>query len=452
LRLIDEIKLPHDLFYETVVLGSIARIGTLEYFERVAKILGKHAFYGLRNRLVFDAMQALYQRSEEITIPTVYHELQKNGSMEAVSDCGGMLEIFEAAELEDIEGYAEQLSDLARRREIITKCTKIAESGMRGDQLQELETDLHRLTEKLIEQKNGKRAITLIQIAEELGGVNAIFSHKSAPTALLTPFDRFNEKTGGLGAGELFVVGGRPGTGKSAFAGNIALHGALSGKKVRFHSLEMKRDKLFYRFLSQIAEVDSRRIKARQFDAFERDRSLEALGKIYEEGLGNKLEIDDDPDISLASLSATLRAAEALGDPYQLLIVDYLLLMKSVGSRTSRREELVEITQGLKRLANRHNTAIMLLSQIGRDYEKRSGENKSARPELRDFKETGSIEEDADSAMILTLEKPQDAFNPIRNVDGWLLKHREGATGIFGFVFHAPYTKFVERGKDVDQA
>ena len=284
-------------------------------------------------------------------------------------------------------------------------------------------------------------------IDEYQGGLNAFLDPSKRVKGIGTGFTRFDEKTSGLHAGDLFILAARPSMGKTALALNIAQHVAAQGKRtVAVFSLEMSKESLLTRMLCATARVDSQKFRAGYLNAEERKRLQGAASSLVEAPLF----IDDTAGIHLMDIHAKLRRLKAehgLG----LVIVDYLQLMTGRGRFENRNQEISSLSRGMKLLAKELNVPMIVLSQLNRAPETRQGDH---RPQLSDLRESGSIEQDADLVAFIFREevyKPND-----QSLHGQaeliLAKQRNGPVGKIDLVFLHEFTKFENRAADLGES
>ncbi len=217
--------------------------------------------------------------------------------------------------------------------------------------------------------------------------------NKSGLSGLSSGIKALDEKMGGLQASDLIIVAARPGMGKTSLATNIAYSLAKSGVSVGFFSLEMSKDQLATRVISEVARVPSSDIRRGNLKDFEAQRLKEAAASLK----SIPLHIDDQPGLTLATIRSRarrLKRERGLG----CIIVDYMQLMSPGTSyRGNRVQEVSEISVGLKSLAKELNVPVIALSQLSRQVESREDK----RPLLSDLRESGSIEQDADVVLFV---------------------------------------------------
>ena len=266
-----------------------------------------------------------------------------------------------------------------------------------------------------------------------------------------------DDRLGGLHQSDLIIIAGRPSMGKTALATNIAFNAASklqdSKKKstVAFFSLEMSSEQLSTRILSEQSRIKSNDIRRGKISEEQFDKFIETSKNISE----LPLFIDETPAISVAALSNRARRIKRIYG-LDLIVVDYIQLMRAVKTKDGRVQEISEITQGLKALAKELAVPVLALSQLSRAVEQRDDK----KPLLSDLRESGSIEQDADVVMFVYREayylerkEPRPAtvehaewqakMNEVSNLAEIIIgKQRHGPTGNVSLEFEAMFTKF----------
>jgi replicative DNA helicase len=286
------------------------------------------------------------------------------------------------------------------------------------------------------------------QILEDYdGGINAFLDPSKRVKGISTGFARYDEYTGGMHGGELFILAGRPSMGKTALALNIAQHVALKLKQtVAVFSLEMSKESLLTRMLCATARVDSQRFRAGYLTQEERRKLNHALHELVEA----PLYIDDTAGIHLMDMHAKLRRLKAERGHIGLVVVDYLQLMSGRGRFENRNQEVSALSRGMKLLAKELNVPLLVLSQLSRAVESRQGDH---RPQLSDLRESGSIEQDADVVgFIFREEVYQREREDLRGLAELIVaKQRNGPIGTVNLVFLHAQTKFENRAEDTGE-
>jgi replicative DNA helicase len=282
-------------------------------------------------------------------------------------------------------------------------------------------------------------------ITEYEGGINAFLDTSKRIKGIGTGFLKFDEMTGGLREGELFILAARPAMGKTALALNIAQHVACNVKNpkaVAVFSLEMSKESLLTRMICAAARVDQQRFRAGYLSADERASLQQALYSIVE----SPLYLDDSAGINLMDVHSKLRRLQAEQD-VGLVIIDYLQLMQGRGRFENRVQEISSLSRGLKLMSKDLRVPFLVLSQLSRAPETRPGDH---RPMLSDLRESGSIEQDADLVAFIFRE---EVYRPDKEslkglAELLLAKQRNGPTGRVKLAFLNRYTKFENLAAD----
>ncbi len=440
--------LPSNVDAERFVLGSILLNDSL--YIQAAGELQRDDFSLEKHRRIFGRMGELYDRGEHIDRITIANELMKFGELESCDGLSYLVSLDDGLpQTLNIDAYIRIVKDKAVLRRIIFASQHMMNRCLVGEEepddiLAGAEETLLRLGESRV--RGGLMSPRQV-IEQYQGGLNAFLDPSKRVKGISTGFTKFDEKTSGLHAGDLFILAARPSMGKTALALNIAQHVAAKVKRtVAVFSLEMSQESLLTRMLCATARVDSQKFRAGYLSADERRRLQAAASSIVEAPLF----IDDTAGIHLMDIHAKLRRVKAehgLG----LVIVDYLQLMSGRGRFENRNQEISTISRGMKLLAKDLNVPVIVLSQLNRAPEARQGDH---RPMLSDLRESGSIEQDADLVAFVFREeyyKPQD--ESVRGKAELILaKQRNGPTGTVELVFLHEFTKFENRAADLGEA
>lgn len=436
---------PNALDAERAVLGGILLEN--DAVNVVTEILAPDDFYSEANATIFESMVSLFSRGQPIDQVTLRAELASRERVQAVGGDEYLLSLTDTIPtVANIEAHARLVREKSIVRRLITACHEIAARGY-GD---------YGEVEHFLDEAEG----SVFQVAKERARnpyehvkdvVYRTFQkiHEAAQrderiTGLTTGFDGLDRKTAGLHPGELMIIAGRPGMGKTAFAVNLALNACAARREtVAVFSLEMAKEELVRRMLASEARVDGGRLRTGQIVHDDWSKLAEAAGFLSDLPVW----IDDTPSISVLELRAKarrLRAEQGLA----LVIVDYLQLMRSGSRNDSREQEISEISRSLKALAKELSIPVIALSQLNRGVESRS--NKDKRPQLADLRESGAIEQDADTILFIYREEvynQEDTEN--RGIAEVIVgKQRAGPTGTVRARFFAEYTRFDNLAED----
>ena len=429
---------PQNLEAESSVLGGVLLDN--EAINRVLELLTPEDFYRETHRKIFRAMIVLSDRTEPVDLITLSDFLKARGELEAV---GGTSYLASLADLvptaANISYYARIVREKAILRHLITAATEIATRGFeeRGNIDEFLDT-----AEKVIfdiSEKKVKASFIVIgdMIKDSVKMVEKLYERKELVTGVPTGFKDLDKLTAGLQPADLIVVAGRPSMGKTAFSLNIAAYAALNaGVGVAVFSLEMAKEQLVLRMLCSEARVDNSKVRAGYLGERDFPKLVMAAGKLAEA----PIYIDDTPAISVLELRA--KARRLVRDRERkvgLIVVDYLQLMRGVGSANNREQEISEISRSLKALAKELNVPVIGISQLNRMVESR----KPPKPILADLRESGAIEQDADVIGFVYREVVYNENTDDPNVAEIIVsKQRNGPIGTVRLAFFKEYTRF----------
>lgn len=251
-----------------------------------------------------------------------------------------------------------------------------------------------------------------------------------------TGFRELDEVTNGLSAGQMVIVAARPGVGKSTLAVDFMRHMSIKNNiPTLMFSLEMSRKEVQQRILSAEAEVLTSRVKAATFDAEDWEKVDEASARISEA----PLYVDDSPELTMMDIAAKTRSyVKSKG--VEMVVIDYLQLLKSGRKSESRQQEVSDFSRQIKLLAKACEIPIIAIAQLNREVARR-GED--ATPKPSDLRESGALEQDADIILLLNRPDSQDADHArAGEMDIILAKHRGGRTGTFQVANRLQYSKF----------
>jgi replicative DNA helicase len=272
-------------------------------------------------------------------------------------------------------------------------------------------------------------------VRESIENIDKLYQKKTYVTGIPTGFVDFDLKTSGLQPSEFIVIAGRPSMGKSAFAISIAEHvGVVEKIPLAFFSVEMSKEQLVQRMLCSHARVDAHKVRTGYLAASDWPKLTAAAGKLSEASIF----IEDAPAISVIELRAKARRLKSHHN-IQMVILDYLQLMRSSTRVENRQQEISEISRSLKALARELHIPVVAISQLSRAVESRVDH----RPQLSDLRESGAIEQDADLVVLILRE---EYYNPTPENEGIaeinIAKQRNGPVGTMKLAFIREYTRF----------
>ena len=429
---------PQSLEAEQAVLGSI--LIDSRCVADVVGIIRPEDFFLQANREIFETIYTMFNFSQTIDPVTVLDKMKELGLhrddsrsyilqlMDITPTAANVVRyaniVREKAMLRGLAQAAADISETVHTEvgtpsEILESAEKkiyALRKGERGDSLEHIGTILHKVFDRLTELSQSDSLIP----------------------GLSTGLRDLDMKINGLNKSDLLLVAARPAMGKSAFALNIAVNVAKKYKKtVAVFNLEMSREQLALRLLASESFIDMQKL---------------ATGKLSEEEWGKlcmgsaalsqtDIRIDDNPSVTVADINAKCRRLDNLG----LVVIDYLQLMQGsgYGKASDNRVTVVgEISRSLKIMAKELNVPVVCLSQLSRAVEGRTDK----RPILSDLRESGAIEQDADSVMFLYRDEYYNENTEDKGLAECIVaKNRHGETGTIKMQWFGPYQTFADR-------
>ncbi len=430
--------LPHSEEAERSVLGAILLDN--HQIHRAQEMIDADAFYSARHRRIFKALEGLSEAGAALDLVTLKAEIERSGELEA---CGGAAYLASLVDgvprSANVEHYARIVKDAAIRRALIRSAQEILESAIRPDGatdevLDEAEKAIFRVAEDRLH--SGFLPIKVVA-EKSLKAIEELTQRREIITGIPTGFQYLDELTAGLQPSDLVILAARPAMGKTTLALNVATHAALRhGRRVGVFSLEMSHQQLFFRVLCSEARVDAHRLRTGRIGGEEWQRISRAFGQLSD----SPIYIDDTAGLGIMEMRAKARRLK-LEKGLDLLVIDYLQLMRGRGAYDSRQQEISDISRSLKEMAKELAIPILALSQLSRAPEQRTGDR---RPQLSDLRESGAIEQDADVVLFLFREELYKKNDPDLKGKAELIigKQRNGPTDTVDLVFIREFTRF----------
>ena len=462
---------PHDLDAEAAVLSAVLLSPTS--FDEVQEFLNADHFYSDANRRVFEAIFELHERGTPIDGVTVASYLKSRERLQQIGGVSYLAQLTNATpSVANVVAHARTVREKWRLRQVIGHCQRVAAEGYGDcgdvqdfiDGAEQVLFDIGRVPESsTVRPVNEaiKTAFDLISDAERRGG---------EVTGVPSGFIDLDRKTSGMHPGELYVIAGRPGMGKTAFVLNLAVNAARPrqiaveggveasveepGWGVGFFSLEMPTEQLAARLLASESHVDVSKIRNGNLTPQDWNNLTEGASLL------SRLPIwlDDTPALTLLDLRAKVRRLQAeiereggrRAKGLGLIVIDYLQLMQGRKDAGNREQEISELSRGLKALSKEMNTPVIALSQLNRAVETRS--TKDRRPQLSDLRESGAIEQDADAILFIYREHyyQKDDDQARGKAEVIIAKQRNGPTGTVEVRFSDEYARFENLAREED--
>lgn len=386
---------PQSLDLEEAVIGAL--MIEKRSYDVICDIISPDHFYKDSHGLIFKAIIELQRKGEPIDILTVTNQLRLNGTLEI---CGGPYYITQltnrVASAANIEFHARIIQQKFIQRELIRIAGEIHREAF------EETTDIYELIDRadseiqaLLLGDNTIEAYTIGELHyETIQEQERRMAQGEVPIEYPTGNHYLDQATGGWQRGELILIGGRPGSGKTSRAVSFALTAAFHKKETMFFELEVKRHSLSRKTLSNLSNVSGNKYKRSTFTDEDMSQMIDAAKKSF----NLPLYIVDISKISVRKIKNSVRKQEAkTKKKIDLIIVDYIQLMEGSEETWSREREVAGISTGLKQLARELDIPIIALAQLSRGVDSRSNK----RPLLSDLKDSGSLEADADMVMFI---------------------------------------------------
>jgi replicative DNA helicase len=422
--------LPQNEEAEQAVLGAILIEDNV--INQVLEILTPSDFYKEAHKKIFDSMIELDRESKPIDYFTLFEYMKSTGHL--LEEVGGSSYLTYLREIvpstANVEYYAKMVKEKSILRRLVMAATDIANRG--HEEVINVDEFIDRAEQAILEVAQNKVKPSFYEsrelAAKALEIIETLHARKELITGIPTGFEKLDYKTSGLQPSDLIIIAARPGLGKTSFCLNIATHAAIEhGAPVGMFSLEMTKEQLMLRMLSGSAKVSYSNIRS----GYIKDEDLEKLVKAADLFSKAKIYIDDTPAINVLELRAKARRQKR-EKGLELIIVDYLQLMRGHGRTETREREIAEISGSLKALAKELSIAVIAVSQLSRQTEARA----NRLPQLADLRESGALEQDADLVIFIhrddAYRKPEERDGIAQIIIG---KQRNGPTGTIKLAF-----------------
>lgn len=434
---------PYSVEAEQAVLGSI--IVDPKSINEVASLVKPEYFYIPQHREIYVAISSMFELNQTIDFVSLLEKLKRSG---VYDEAGGKAYLTQL--VQTVPSAANVLTYVAiiRERYYARALLEAAKDIIKDINENLLDSDrlLDSAEQKIYSIRQGREVSGLTHIKQVIEGETYVRLAKITDPAtkddyigIPTGIGRLDQMITGLNKSDLIILGARPGMGKTSFALNIARNVAINaGKTVCFFSLEMTRDQLAQRMLSSEASIKSEKLRTGELDADEWTRLAQAGEHLSKASIY----FDETSSITVPEMKAKLLRMKKV----DLVIIDYLGLMKSAKPTENRVQEVSEITRNLKIMAKELQVPVIACAQLSRGTETKG---KSHKPMLSDLRESGSIEQDADIVLFLYREKYYDAEkgddedkSDDNESECIVAKNRHGETGAIKMHWDGQFTRF----------
>lgn len=431
--------LPHDLLAEKAFIGCL--LVDNRAFDEITDIgITPDDFYNLQYGIIYQGIQELAVDSKPFDLVSICAKLTDMGKLESLGGQTAILELIEdTASSANIYHYGKILKNKSILRNIVRISMRVTEQGKNfvGD-VEEFIDDVESSFFNVASSSRTNFVVTLKEsLKENLKRLEQGKREEGEIIGLSTGFEALDKRLLGLQAGQMVIIAARPGMGKTAFVLNIAINSIKhSGLPVMIYSYEMLAPELSGRILSSEANIDSRKIRTNSYS----DSDLRNLGFAVQELSKLPVYINDSGATTLLDIKSQARKVKS-DQGLGMIIIDYLQLMQPHVKKSSREQEIAEISRGIKELAKELKCPIIALSQLNRSAASRT----DRRPQLQDLRESGSIEQDADIVMLIHREDYYDENTPEKGVAEIIVaKNRAGEPGTTKLAWVASQTKFAD--------
>ena len=339
-----------------------------------------------------------------------------------------------------VDWHVAAIRNASRRRKLIAECQRLALLATHNTDADAVLSDAQASMLALLDTQTRNGPVSVTDTASDwYAELERRLELHGDVLGLPSGFSKLDDLTGGFEPGELIVIAGRPGHGKTTLAMNIAEHALLrEDKSVLVFSLEMSRQELVTRMAASMARVNLRKFRTpRQLDDADWPRVTEAMSSVH----GKPLWIDDTGALHINQIRARARA-HAQRKGLQLVIVDYIGLAR--GDSPKLYESVTQISGALKALAKELQIPVIAVAQLNRDVERR----KNGRPMMSDLRDSGAVEQDADKILMVWRPEVSDPENAMLAgaAEVVLAKNRNGETGVVDMTFRGAFNRFDQAG------
>ena len=434
-------KLPFSMPAEQSLLGSI--LIDPASLNEVADAITAEDFYLTEHKQIYLAMHELFLTNKEIDVVTLIDMLVVKGIYDKSGGEDYIRTLTEAVpDALNVKDYARIVKEKSVLRQLIAACAEISESAY--SEQESVSGVLDHAQNLIFQIAQGRDTKNFRHIREVLGDVyghlHELNTNREATRGTQTGFSALDRILAGLGKSDLVLVGARPGMGKTSFALNIATNVAKqTKKKVCIFSLEMSAEQLVNRVLSCEALVNSYALRTGELSPEDWEHLAVAAGELA----GCDILIDDSSGLTVTAMKAKLRRVQNLG----MVVIDDLGLMQGDRHNDNRVQEVSEISRSLKIMAKELMVPVVCCAQLSRGPESRTDK----KPMLSDLRDSGSIEQDADTVIFLYRSeyyKTGEANQDTSVAEVIIAKNRHGSTGTVNMGWNGQFTKFITIDND----
>ena len=430
---------PNNLNAEASLLGCLLLNGDL--FDLVEQEgLDPEDFYELKYQIIFRAISALRNIGKTPDIITVSDYISEPDESAKVGGVAFLAELTDSTPVTSeraLVEYAAIIKEKSLYRKLIKSCDSTSENCYRQEESFDAVVDM--ATTELITLQNTRQISTIIPIKDlvdkELSELKERLESDRSIMGISSGYSMLDEMTAGFKPGDMIVLAGRPGMGKTSFALNMALEVAKENNTVAFFSLEMPASQLLNRIIATECRINSKNFLTGRMEKDELNRlwhNIDDISKL-------PIFIDDTSSCTMSDIRSKVKKIKKDSGRIDAIFIDYLQLMQSTAFKDDRVRQVEDISRNIKLFAKDMGIPIIALAQLSRNVENRT----SKIPMLSDLRDSGAIEQDADLVMFIHREDMYDKNTDKKGTaEIYVQKNRHGSTGSVPMLFEAQYTKF----------
>ena len=435
--------LPNSTEAEISVLGAMLQDSSAVL--RAAEQLVPDDFYHPEHKEIFQVMADMNRQHMPIDLVTLQAELSRRGTLEGIGGTRYLLKILsDVPTAANVRAYIEIVQEKSTLRKMIAACRTITKDCYSQDkEVQDILTNAEKSIFDIVMNRQGGEELKPLSevLVNTYSIIEELARQRGQIAGVPTGFIDLDSMLTGLHPGELIIIGARPAMGKTSFAMNIAEHAALCNKTTAVFTLEMPREQIAMRLLCSDARVDMQRVRKGTLEDSDWLRLAQSLAPLS----AAPMYIDDTSALSPTQLRSRCRRLMMDRGGLDLVVVDYLGLMRSDGKAESRQLEVSEISRRLKAIALELKIPIIACAQLSRANKDRVDK----RPMLSDLRDSGSIEQDADVVMFLHREEYYNKETEDKNIGEVIIsKQRSGPLGTVKLAWLSEFTTFANLAKD----
>ena len=434
---------PNSVEAEVSVLGAMLQDS--EAVLRAIEQLKPDDFYQAEHRELFTVMTVLARQGTPIDLVTMHSELARKGTLDGVGGDAYLMRILDSVPTyANVKAYIDIVIQKSILRKLIQACQRISgECFSQQDTMENILASAEKAIFDIVMNRTDSETLVplrevLIRTYDQIDELSRLHGEiGGVPTGFLD----LDSMLTGMHPGELIIVGARPSMGKTSFAMNMAAHASLNkGKTVAVFTLEMPREQIAMRMLCSDAKVDMQKVRKGTLS----DKDWSNLATSAQHMAGAPLYIDDTAGLTPTQLRSRCRRL-MMDKGLDLIVIDYLGLMRADGRVESRQLEVSEISRQLKAIALELKVPLVACAQLSRANKDRSDK----RPVLSDLRDSGSIEQDADVVMFLHREEYYNRETPDKNIGEVIVsKQRSGPLGTVKLAWLSEFTTFANLARE----